>query len=527
MPISHDLLLGLTSLPLQLDEKSLDENIEEFREWLTPRIDSIDEHDEFNQRVSGYKLSCDLLASIDLNEVSPHEAASRISACCISSLSDIPEDKRFVMLLDIINFVFALTGTTDNNIKCQFSPFLRHSLSCPKIFLPSSQKSEKLQLRGIETIQLGQYKLVNLCQHIVALIRRTKANKDEFHDAAHFLLSSYLLCVFDCGNYQRLAAVIESLSDGRRTEPILEVFATYQLRGSAAAISGHGPEARLRRLLSDLGMSMGVEYNENDVIPASIANGVLPLPSGNTKKTRAYDFVIPVRLPHIKRKIFIQSQIYAGDSGSVSHMNVDQIPLSRQHVRETFNDPIFLEYLDGAGYYTALAGDLKRILQMSDTQGFFQGRSAIFVLPKVFRHIGLLFPADLIGWFAKLRLTGNPLHQSFESFLLERYPPEEVHRVALASIDYGFDLSDPSLEYVQPNMLMISCALVLVDILALLSNLNYENDIRIPGVPGTGVKGETLEEVLFLFEPLVGRDLLQLSLVYLVEGIGAIKYLSI
>lgn len=46
---------------------------------------------------------------------------------------------------------------------------------------------------------------------------------------------------------------------------------------------------------------------------------------------RKYDFIIPYQSRESGLKIFIQSQFYAGDSGSVSHKVVDQTDSSRSN----------------------------------------------------------------------------------------------------------------------------------------------------------------------------------------------------
>jgi hypothetical protein len=523
MLIPHESLLSIPSPVLPLDEKTLEEKIEEFREWLTPRIDRIEDHEQFFKRVDGYQYASRILAGIELCGVEPKKAALKISRCCISQVSTLEQHQRCGALLDIVNLIYALTGTTDNNIKCQFAPFLRHGLVCQELVLPKIGKQKHVQLRRLPTASLGQYKLERLGADIDQLLQASTLPSDAFSDAACFLLEAYLLCVFDCGSYLRLTSVIESLAEVRTREPLLEVFATYQLRGSAAAMSGHGPEDRLRNLLNELGMCAGVDFNETDVIPAVISDRASISSASKATKTRAYDFVIPFRVSHLNRRVFIQSQIYGGDSGSVSHKNVDQIPLSRQHVRETFYEPIFLEYLDGAGYYTALQGDLKRILEMPDTHGFFQGQTAIFVLPKVLRGIGMLYPADLVSWYLKLRLARNPTHQPFESFLMDRYQGAEIHRVMLNTLESGFDLSDPSIDGVERDLIVRACALTMVDILRLSASCDHSHKIRIPGVPGLGVSQRQLDEITGLLQDIVGRTCVRMSLSYLVDDLRAIR----
>ena len=96
------------------------------------------------------------------------------------------------------------------------------------------------------------------------------------------------------------------------------------------ASGGHEPENRLRKLLSDWGLQADVDYNINDVIVSGEK-------SDRQSKTRAFDFVVPYKTvgwnPNWDNRIFIQCQFYAGDSGSVSHKNVDQTRSSREYIK--------------------------------------------------------------------------------------------------------------------------------------------------------------------------------------------------
>ena len=90
-------------------------------------------------------------------------------------------------------------------------------------------------------------------------------------------------------------------------------------------------------------------------------------------KTRAYDFALPYKLDQCPRQIFIQSQYYAGDSGSVSPKNVDQTTAARTAAKKIVGkDARFIEYVDGAGFFASLNGDLKSLLDMADTTSFIQ-----------------------------------------------------------------------------------------------------------------------------------------------------------
>ncbi|MFW2125205.1 hypothetical protein ACG94O_20145, partial [Acinetobacter ursingii] len=94
------------------------------------------------------------------------------------------------------------------------------------------------------------------------------------------------------------------------------------VRGSVSASGGHVTESILREKLSNIGLRADIDYNNNDV---KIGDDEIIEDGKRKKKTRAYDFIIPYKIDNWepKPKLFIQSQFYAGDSGSVSHKVVD------------------------------------------------------------------------------------------------------------------------------------------------------------------------------------------------------------
>ena len=147
----------------------LNDQIEEFREWVTPRIDSIEDHDEFDKRVDGYEFACHLLSEINLEGLSSSKAAREIAKCCISKLLAHDHVSQQKVILDIVNLVFVLTGTTDNNIKCQFSPFLRHGLFCTELELPK-KSGKSIKLISVPVDRIGQYKLEQLSSNLCMLL---------------------------------------------------------------------------------------------------------------------------------------------------------------------------------------------------------------------------------------------------------------------------------------------------------------------------------------------------------------------
>lgn len=128
-------------------------------------------------------------------------------------------------------------------------------------------------------------------------------------------------------------------------------------------------------------------------------------------------------------------QFYAGDSGSVSHKNVDQTTTSRAKVMELFNDAIFVEYVDGAGYFSSLNGDLKTILSMANTTSFFQIRTAAIRLRRELQHIGYITPLELEH---ALLVSDQDLVGACQFLNKEGYKDSEINRVIQNSKSQGF-----------------------------------------------------------------------------------------
>lgn len=142
-------------------------------------------------------------------------------------------------------------------------------------------------------------------------------------------------------------------------DALLSPIVVFQSRGSITAAQGHIPEETLRSYMTEWGLKEGEDYNTQDVEIGQIIGEVEASPE---VKKRKYDFIIPYRSREHGAKIFIQSQFYAGDSGSVSHKVVDQTDRSREVTLKKFPDAVFVEFLDGAGYYSSLNGDLRKML---------------------------------------------------------------------------------------------------------------------------------------------------------------------
>ena len=125
------------------------------------------------------------------------------------------------------------------------------------------------------------------------------------------------------------------------------------------------------------------------------------------------------------KKLFVQCQFYAGDSGSVSHKVVDQTDTSRKETLKFFPNAVFVEYLDGAGYFSSLNGDLKKMLAKKTTKSFIQVKTAPVKFRRELQEIDFLTPLEI----EHAILSGNNTETKLIDFLqTQGYAKEEIRR---------------------------------------------------------------------------------------------------
>ncbi|MCY2992150.1 MAG: hypothetical protein NTY19_30355 [Planctomycetota bacterium] len=108
-------------------------------------------------------------------------------------------------------------------------------------------------------------------------------------------------------------------------------------------------------------------------------------------------------------------------------------------VGKQFRGHRFIEYVDGAGYFASLNGDLRRLLSMRDTASFFQVRSASLRLRRELQQIGFLIPLEIEH--AVLRSGGR--RDRMEQILLEEgYSIEAVQQLVSTHADRGILLRE-------------------------------------------------------------------------------------
>ena len=403
----------------------------EFDVWITPSLGEIKDTDKFRHQLDCVVRVFDILDTATQHFAdSQHCRPAAISSHFVARIQALPDAEGQLLLESLASVLFLVTAKSDNNAKCQFPLFLRDharwkSIPVAKVIGSTRQVSEISIPRELKSEKyLG----------IVAGLRSFPAQQERLlSEFVTFLLNSE----DSVSQLWSIGFSFHALKAFGKERDLLTPLVVFQVRGSVAASGGHAPEELLRGRLSEWGLISGHDFNTNDVaLPDLLAiMGKKVSASTVREKSRAYDFVLPFKTPGWLPTIFIQSQYYAGDSGSVSHKNVDQTSISRKSVRKLIPSARFLEYVDGAGYFSSLNDDLKTLLSMQTTKSFFQVRSAAIRLRRELQDIGFVTPLEVEH--AVLRSRGRE-SEVLRCLAEEGYVPPSAKDGVRRAIDVGF-----------------------------------------------------------------------------------------
>lgn len=480
-------------------ELSLEEKLSEFETWITASVQQVGETETYRQELAKVTRILDSLggATNGFQSVDDCDCESMAIYCVqeverIISEFDQPASS-LAAVVDVfeslISMLFLVTGKSDNNMKCQFPVYLsqvENRVIFP-VFKRGRSSGEIFEFAELGRV-IKQERVAKLLAD--ALVLRGKySGAINLENEAIWLLKCYINSILAGeGSVEQLWALGFSYFKLKEQAPgyegkLLAPIVAFKVRGSVAAQSGHVPEKILRRCMTLWGLKVNIDFNADDVdakaeelrreevlevaeeLGEDAAGGVIANDlSADPTKTRSYDFVLPYRTPGWSPKIFIQAQFYAGDSGSVSHKVVDQTRSSRVLTRARYRDAIFIEYLDGAGYYSSLYGDLKHMLEMPSTADFIQVRTAHIKLRRALQQIGFLTPLELVH--SLLRSNGS-LVGATALLSTEGYTDPEVARCYQFCVTEG--LMSGSVESIQvaPRLLVSSRRLMLLDIILL------------------------------------------------------------
>jgi hypothetical protein len=467
-------------------DQSLDHKLWEFDFWVTPSIADIRGSARFQEELSKITNVLDALTlgghrDLDHNRFSG-DLVDRVNEHIVKMGSNLTDSGGIHSFLNSLSaLLFMVSGKSDNNNKCQFPIYLRNQIRWST--LPSAKTN-----RGITSITMDPMPRVidsdaymgRISRLLFASIKTAKADND-FVKAASSLLYEFVNCVLiDEPSRLQMAAFIAHYAEcsalGRDALLMLTPLIMFQVRGSVAATGGHEPEVLLRKRMLEWGMRHEIDFNAHDVILDVEAGKILEKGSDDTEKsavpakTRAYDFVLPFRTIAWHPVIFIQSQFYAGDSGSVSHKNVDQTSTSRANATKLSakawpkaNEPIFIEYIDGAGYSASLYGDLKRLLSFANTSDFFQVRSSPIRLRRALQKIGFLTTLEVTH--AIVLANGNE-PAARDALASDGYTEFEIYRALEIASEQGFIVSHKNGWAISEEYWPIARRHMLLDIIA-------------------------------------------------------------
>jgi len=432
---------------MKLPDASLttDQKMQEFDVWITPSIGDIRQTRQFTNTLAAIVRAFDRLCEATKDFASEADIThARLAESLVALFAGKSRQEVLRILLDITSVLFLITGKSDNNAKCQFPLFLMNTLGQSALpqgrhrTKPATAKKPAETIHRVETIDIPR--VLDSEKYM-----RTVTSLDHFATEQRKQIDTFLQFVLDdpahLSQLWSLGKSYATLKPFGRSEALLSPLVVAQVRGSVAATGGHEPEMILRRRMTEWGLSEDTDFNSADVKLNDELKIEKEVKVGAKKvKTRAYDFALPYKIPKRNRKIFIQSQYYAGDSGSVSHKNVDQTTAARVAAKKIVgNDARFIEYVDGAGFFASLNGDLRSLLDMTDTASFIQLRSIPIRLRREFQKIGFLTPIEI----EHAILMVGPERKAIEDALVkDGYTKDEIQRAIDEAIRLGH-LAEP------------------------------------------------------------------------------------
>jgi hypothetical protein len=498
----------------------IEAKLREFDVWVTPSLGEIRDTKQFMDEVAAVAETFERMGDATGKFESPDQCEpDKIAEAFIKHADTLDFQDAVVSLAELASVLCLVTGKSDNNAKCQLPLYLRDQVKLtafPTVVKSRSKSKPEITTKDCE---IPRVLTSERFMQVVAALKSAPTRQKLFFDYfIKFLLSDdkYVSQLWSIGHsYFALKAF-------HKERDFLSPLVVCKIRGSVAATGGHDPEALLRQRLLEWGLQPGTDFNVADV-PLPVLKKLItghgePAPIENEvkKKTRAYDFVLPYKTPGEHRRVVVQSQFYAGDSGSVSHKNVDQTASSRAVVRTFAADAIFAEYVDGAGYFSSLNGDLERLLEMEGTE-FFQVRSAPIRLRRELQHAGFLVPLE--AQQATYRVS-DPTRENIGALLRgEGYSKGEIRRCLQDCLDRGLLLAEGNTFRVRPQDRDTVRRYLLLDIAAgkgqtRETTAGEGNLVMVPGFgPFHGITGSDLIREAKAIAPGLANELNQAEVV--------------
>lgn len=417
---------------MKLPRATLDLNtsLAEFDIWITPALGEIKDSERFRQEIESVVSVFETIGAATKKFATVNDCNTTAIAKTFTKLMEgkTKEDAE-AQLQALAAVLFLVTGKSDNNAKCQFPLYLRdvaRSNGLPRV--KGTRKATQIVFEELPRV----LKAESYMKRVATLSGYQDYQQRLLQEFIDFVLGDES-CISQLWSIGRSYFMLKRF---KKESHLLAPLVVFQVRGSVSASGGHNPEKLLREHLAEWGLQGEIGYNIKDVVIKIKNTAEVSLEeverteeveeiTTTRKKTRAYDFVLPFNTPGWNPKIFIQCQFYAGDSGSVSHKNVDQTDTSRNYILSLVPDARFVEYVDGAGYFSSLNGDLKTLLDKPTTTSFFQVRSAAIRLRRELQQVGFLLPLELEH--AILRSNGTRANV-YQVLIDESYTEQEIQR---------------------------------------------------------------------------------------------------
>ncbi len=408
--------------------------LDEFDVWITPSLGDIRETRQYRNTLTAIVRAFDRLCEATGDFASEAELTHvHLADSLVKLFAGKTRDEVEGTLNDLASALFLITGKSDNNTKCQFPLFLKNDLKRDTLPRGKTTTRKGASTHQVEQVEVPRTLDTDKYMRWVAGLHHWANHQRELIDVfLQFVLNEdqYLAQLWGLG---RSYAMLKPLG---RSQALLGPLIVFQVRGSVAATGGHEPEKVLRRLMEEWGLAERTDFNSADVNLNKELNfsGEVQLRKKKVK-TRAYDFALPYKVAGWEHKVLIQSQFYAGDSGSVSHKNVDQTTAARlQATRKLGAGVRFVEYVDGAGFFASLNGDLKSLLDMPNTTSFLQLRSIPIRLRRELQQVGFLTPIEI----EHAVFVAGPDRAAVEAVLTgEGYAVSEITRAIAAGVGLG------------------------------------------------------------------------------------------
>lgn len=185
--------------------------------------------------------------------------------------------------------------------------------------------------------------------------------------------------------------------------------------------------------------------------------------------------------------------------------------------KKALPDALFIEYVDGAGYFASLNGDLRTLLSMPDTHSFFQIRSAPIRLRRSLQAIGFLTPLEIEH--AILRV-GQNRKSIYDLLLTEGYSESEVSRSLSQALEQGIMIQSSAEELdIHPDRRPNSRRYLLLDLAAInsqpLTMSEVSGKLLLPGYgPFYGLRQNELIRLAIAQVPSLAEDWQQIELAF-------------